>query len=76
MMLFDNLSNNFNSTNKVSFVGVLYSNANTISIKQCVDLEFMRVQKVRFWIWSDLQTSGNMKGNVSKFRLEKIVVLK
>ena len=50
MMLFDNLSNNFNSTNKVGFVEVLYSNANTISIKQCVDLEFMRVQKVRFWI--------------------------
>ena len=50
MMLFDNLSNNFNSTNKVGFVGVLYFNANTISIKQYVDLESMRVQKVGFWI--------------------------
>jgi len=54
MMLFDNLSNNFNSTDKVSFVGVLYFNANTMLIKQCIDLESMRVQKVGFWIWSDL----------------------
>jgi len=46
MMLFDNLSNNFNSTNKVGFVEVLYFNANTISIKQYVDLESIRVQKV------------------------------
>jgi len=33
MMLFNNLSNNFNSIHKVGFVGILYFDINTILMK-------------------------------------------
>ena len=33
MILFDNLSNNFNSTDKVGFVGILYFSTNIESMK-------------------------------------------
>lgn len=33
MILFDNLSNNFNFTDKVSFIKMLYFNVNTLSNK-------------------------------------------
>jgi len=48
MILFDNLSNNFNSADKVGFVRILYFSTNIESMKQCVDVEFMRVWKVGF----------------------------
>jgi len=76
IMLFDKLSNTFNFTSKVGFVEMLYFNANAVLIKQCVDLKSMRTWKVRFWIWSDLQTSGDMRGSVSKFISEKAVILR
>jgi len=36
----------------------------------------MKAQKVGFWIWSDLQTSGDVKNRVSEFGLKKAVVLR
>ena len=41
-----------------------------------MDLESMRVQKVRFWIWSDLQTSSNVRDSISEFELERVIVLR
>jgi len=43
MILFDNLSNNFNFTDEVGFVRILCFSTNIESMKQCVDLEPIRV---------------------------------
>jgi len=48
MILFNNLSNNFSFTSKVSFVGILYFIANIVSMKQYVDSESIRAQKIGF----------------------------
>ena len=45
MMLFDDLLNNFNSIDEVSFVRILYFNTNVILIKQYIDLE-----SIKSWI--------------------------
>jgi len=45
MMLFNNSSNNFNSTDKVSFVGILYFSMNVI---QYMGPESIRTQKIGF----------------------------
>jgi len=42
IILFDDLSNSISFTERVRFMGILYFNANIVSIKQCVDLESMR----------------------------------
>lgn len=76
MMFFYDSLNNLNSTSEVSFVGMLYFNENTVLMKQYMDLESMRVQKVRFWIWSDLQTSSNVRDSISEFELERVIVLR
>jgi len=57
-------------------VGILYFNANTVLIKQYVNLEAIRVQKVGFWIWSSLQTRDDMRGRMSEFVLERATVLR
>lgn len=57
-------------------MGILYFNANTVLIKQYVNLEAIRVQKVGFWIWSSLQTRGDMRGRMSEFVLERAIVLR
>lgn len=57
-------------------MGILYFNANTVLIKQYVNLEAIRVQKVGFWIWSSLQTRGDMRGRMSEFVLERATVLR
>jgi len=41
-----------------------------------MDLESMRAQKFRFWIWSDLQTSSDVRGSISEFELERVIVLR
>jgi len=41
-----------------------------------IDLEFIRIQKIGFWIWSDLQTSGDIKDRVSEFGLERVAALR
>ena len=76
MMFFYDSLNNLNSTSEVSFVGMLYFNENTVLMKQYMDLESMRVQKVRFWIWSDLQTNSNVRDSISEFELERVIVLR
>ena len=45
VILFNNPSNNFNSTDKVSFVEILYFSMNVI---QYMGPKFMRAQKVGF----------------------------
>jgi len=45
-------------------------------MKQYVDLEFIRVCKVEFWIWSNLQTSSDVKSNVNEFKSEIVVMLR
>ena len=42
MVLFDNLSNNFNSIGGVDFMEILCFSTNVESMKWCIDLEFMR----------------------------------
>jgi len=72
-MLFNNSSNNFNSTDKVSFVGILYFSMNVI---QYIGPESIRTQKIGFWIWSDLQINSDIRGKMSKFGSEMIAVLR
>jgi len=42
MILFNRLLNSFSSINKVRLVEMLYSSANTVPMKQYIDLESMR----------------------------------
>jgi len=43
MILFDNPSNNFNSIGGVGFIEILCFSTNVESMKQCIDLKFIRV---------------------------------
>ena len=42
MMLFNNLSNSFSFSCKVGFVEISFLNINVMSMKQCMDPEFMK----------------------------------
>jgi len=44
----NNLLNSFNATGEVGLVEMLYFSINVVSIKQYIDSELMKVQKVRF----------------------------
>ena len=76
MMLFDNLSNSFSSTGIVREVGILYFYVKIMSTKQWVDSKLTRAQKVKYWMWSGLQTNGNISFKVSEFILERAVMLR
>ena len=42
-------------------------------MKQYINLESIRTQKIRFWIWSSLQTRDDMRDRMSEFELERVV---
>ena len=51
MILFNNLLKNMSSTGNIRIVGILYFYMNMMSMKQWMELELTRVQKVGFWMW-------------------------
>lgn len=48
MMLFNDPFNSFISIGEVGLVRILYFSANTVSMKQCINLELMRIWNIKF----------------------------
>ena len=56
-------------------VKILYFCMNVVLTKQWVKSKLTKTQKVRFWMWSSLQTNKDMNIKVSGFILERVVML-
>ena len=48
---------------------ILCFSMNAVLMKQYMDPKSIRAQKIGFWIWSDLQTSGNIRDSVTTLSL-------